>query len=87
MFYLAECYLPAETAVAGVAEQAQAGAERAAKEGADVAFVEAIFVPQDESCFLVYRACCAADVTMAGSLARLVFDRISGAVVSGGGVQ
>jgi len=82
MFYMAEFYLPAGTAMARVTAQARAGAERAAGGGADVAFVEAIFLPQDESCFLVYRARSAGDVRTAGSLAGLAFDRVTGAVVS-----
>ena len=41
MFYMAEFYLPAGTAMASVTAQARAGAERAAEGGSDVAFVEA----------------------------------------------
>ncbi|HTS96395.1 MAG TPA: hypothetical protein VMI33_07215 [Streptosporangiaceae bacterium] len=82
MLYLAEFYLPAGTTLASVAQRARAGAERAAGSGADISFVEAIFLPQDESCFVLYQAHRAADVTAAGSLAGLAFDRVTDAMVS-----
>jgi hypothetical protein len=43
--------------------------------------VEAIFLPRDESCFVLYRARRAADVTAAGALAGLTFDRVTDAMV------
>lgn len=76
MLYLAEFYLPAGSALAGVASRARAGGDQAARGGAQVRFVRAIFVPQDESCFALYQAGSAQDVTAAGHLAGLVFDRI-----------
>jgi hypothetical protein len=82
MLYLAEFYLPAETTVASLAQRAQAGAEQAAQAGADVAFLEAIFLPQDESCFALYQARSTSDVTTAGSLAGLRFDRVTDAILS-----
>jgi hypothetical protein len=84
VLYLAEFYLPAETTLARLVQQAQAGAERATRAGAEVAFVEAIFLPEDESCFALYRARSASDVTAAGSLAGLRFDRVTGAIVGRG---
>ncbi|MGI9007649.1 MAG: hypothetical protein ACR2FU_15870 [Streptosporangiaceae bacterium] len=80
MRYLAELYLPASTALAEVAGQARAGAEAAARTGARIRFLQAIFVPQDESCFVVYLASSPAEVSTAGSLAGLVFDRIVPAI-------
>ena len=82
MLYLAEFYLPAGTTLARVAQQARAGAQQAAGTGAGINFVEAIHLPQDESCFVLYRAHCAADVITAGALAGLAFDRITAAIVS-----
>ena len=41
MFYLAEFYLPAGSALGGVAQRARAGAEQAAGTGIDIAFVAA----------------------------------------------
>ncbi len=84
MFYLAECYLPADSTLASVASRARAGAEQAATSRAGVSFVEAIFLPEDESCFLLYQAHRAADVTAAGAAAGLGFDRVTDALVSGG---
>jgi hypothetical protein len=84
MLFLAEFYLPGGTPLDSVAARARAGAERAASDGAQVSFVTAIFVPQDESCYALYRAAAAAEVTAAGSLAGLAFDRVTAAVVSDG---
>lgn len=84
MLFLAEFYLPAGSSLASVAERARAGAVQAASAGTDIAFVEAIFLPQDESCFMLYQACCAADIAAAGSLAELAFDRMTDAMVSRG---
>ena len=81
MLYLAELYLPAGSALAGVALRARAGAERAAGSRPGIALVEAIFLRHDESCFLLYQAACAADVTAAGALAGLSFDRVTEAVL------
>jgi len=82
MLYLAEFYLPAQTTLATLAQRAQAGAEQATRAGADVDFVEAIFLPHDESCFALYQARSAGDVTTAGTLAGLAFDRVTGAILS-----
>jgi hypothetical protein len=82
VLYLAEFYLPAGSTLASVAQRARAGAQQAAGTAADVIFVEAIFLPRDESCFVLYRARRAADVTAAGTLAGLVFDRVTDAMVS-----
>jgi hypothetical protein len=84
MLYLAEFYMPAESTLSSVAERARAGAEQTAGAGGDVIFVEAIFLPQDESCFVLYQANRAADVIAAGSLARLSFDRVTDAMISRG---
>ncbi len=80
MLYLAEFYLSGSACLADVAGRARAGADEAARTGAEVRFVQAIFVPQDESCFAVYRAGSVQEVTAAGGLAGLVFDRIVAAV-------
>ena len=82
MLYLAESYLAAVSTLASIVERARAGAEQAAGTGADIIFVEAIFLPRDESCFVLYRARRAADVAVAGALAGLAFDRVTDAMVS-----
>jgi hypothetical protein len=82
MFYLAEFYLPAGASLADVAERARAGVAQAAGAGAQVSFVPAIFVPSDESCFVLYRAGSAVQVIAAGTEAGLVFDRVVEALAS-----
>ena len=80
MLYLAEFYLAEDTGLEGIALRAREGATGAASAGADIRFVQAIFVPQDESCFAIFRARSAHEVAAAGRLAGLVFDRIVPAV-------
>jgi hypothetical protein len=84
MFFLAELYLPTTRSLASVTYRARVGAAQAAGAGTDIGFVEAIFLPRDESCFLLYRAGCAADVSVAGLLTGLAFDRVSEAMVGEG---
>ena len=76
VLYLAEFYLAGNISLAGVVRQARAGAAEAALAGVDVRFVRAIFAPQDETCFALYQADSAEDVTAAGARAGLVFDRV-----------
>jgi hypothetical protein len=78
--YLAELYIPASSALADVAAKARAGAEHAAATGAQIRFLQAIFVPQDESCFVLYQAGTPDEVSTAGTFAGLVFDRIMPAI-------
>ncbi len=79
MFFLAEFYLPASAALAEVAWQAAVGAAAAASAGAPIRLVQAVFVPSDEICFALYEAGSVAEVTTAGSLAGLEFDRVAAA--------
>lgn len=76
MLYLAEFYLPQDVDLADVASRARAAADLAAGAGAAVCFVQAIFVPQDESCFALYRADSELQVTAVGWQAGLTFDRV-----------
>lgn len=80
VIYLAEFYLPGSATLAHTVSRARAGAEEAARAGAQVRFVQAIFVPQDESCFALYLAFSEQQVVTAGRLAGLVFDRVVSAV-------
>lgn len=82
VIYLAEFYLPAGSSLAGAVQRARAGAGQATAAGADVAFLGAVFVPQDETCFALYRAGSPPEVTAAGTLAGFAFDRVAGATVS-----
>jgi caffeoyl-CoA O-methyltransferase len=77
MRYLAEFYLPGHGAdLADLARRARATAERYGHAGPAVRFVSAIHAPGDESCFAIYDADFPAAVTVAGSLAGIVFDRV-----------
>jgi hypothetical protein len=81
MLYLAELYLPRGASLADVALRARAGAG-AAGTGPPVRFVQAIFVPLDESCFVLYQAESAAAVAAAGTRAGLTFDRVAAALAT-----
>jgi hypothetical protein len=80
MIYLAELYLPSSASAAEMAALARTGAARAARSGAVVRFVQTVFVPEDECCYVLYEAGSAADVAAAASHAGLEFDRVSPAV-------
>jgi hypothetical protein len=82
MFYLAELYLPRGASLADVARLARAGADAAAGAGPPIRFIQAIFVPADESCFVLYEAESTADVTAAGRRAGLTFDRVAAALAT-----
>jgi hypothetical protein len=82
MFFLAEFYLPASAALSDVARQAATGAAQAASAGAPstgapVRLIHVVFVPSDETCFVLYEAGSVAEVTAAGLLAGLEFDRVA----------
>ena len=83
MLYLAELYLPRGASVAEVARRARAGAEATAGAGAPVSFLRAVFLPADESCFVLFRAGSAAAVVAAGTNAGFAFDRVAAAVIAG----
>lgn len=82
--YLAELYLP--MAGPGDLEQAAARARRAAEEmsrdGIQVLYLRSIFVPGDETWFLLYEAPSAAAVVEAGARAGIPVERVVDAVVS-----
>lgn len=80
MFFLAEFYLPASAALSEVVRRAATGAAAAASAGAPIRLVQAVFVPSDEICFALYEAGSAADVTAAGLLAGLEFERVTAAL-------
>lgn len=82
MLYLAELYLPRGASLADLARLARAGADAAADTGPEVRFIQAIFVPQDESCFVLFQAESAADVTAAGTRSGLTFDRVAAALAT-----
>jgi hypothetical protein len=78
MRYLAEFYLSGDDPdLVELARRAEAGA-RAGCDGEGVAKVlTAIYLPDDESCFVIYEAESTASVQAAGAHAGLEFDHIA----------
>jgi hypothetical protein len=79
MLFLAELYLPHGGQIGDVARRAREGAANAALAGRSVGFVQAVFVPHDECCFVLFESESTADVAEAGARAGLEFDRVSAA--------
>ncbi len=82
--FLVELYVSqAEAAVAVERdEQARASAEELAAEGLPIAYVRSIFVPEDETCLLLYEAASGEAVREAMTRAGLPFERIAEVVSS-----
>lgn len=77
--YLVELYVSRHDLASvgrGVDRARQAAAELA-REGTAVRYVRSIFVPDDETCLLLYEAESIAAVDAAARRAGLVFDRIT----------
>jgi Protein of unknown function (DUF4242) len=85
--YLLELYISRTDpgAVERGAERARLAAEQLTHEGVPVRFVRSIFVPEDETCFLLYRAESAEAVRDAVRRASLPFERIVAAVADPAG--
>jgi hypothetical protein len=81
--YLVELYVSrSDAAGAGQgAERARLAAEQLRREGAAVWYVRSMFVPEDETCFLLYEADSVADVEEAARRASLRPERAVAAVV------
>ena len=67
--------------------RARSSAETLTSEGIPVRFLRSIFVPEDETCFLLYEAGSADDVREAARRADLQFERIALAVAGLDGQQ
>jgi hypothetical protein len=76
--FLLELYVSASEggAVAQRADRADLAARRLRQDGASIRYLRSIFVPADETCFLVYEARSAHDVRRAARLAGLPADHI-----------
>ena len=87
MVFLAEIYLPGGAVTAGaLAARAQAGAgavvaAAVGRGGTPARLLQVILLPDDEICFLLYRAESAAAVRAAGAAAGLDFDRVQDALL------
>jgi len=80
--YLVELYVPRSDA--GAVERGASDAERAAREltcaGTPVRYLHSIFLPEDETCLLLFEAGCKDDVREAARRAGLTSGRLSEAV-------
>jgi len=56
--------------------------EQLTREGTAVRFVRSVFVPEDETCFYLYKAGSADDVRKAARRAELTFERVCEAVAA-----
>ena len=80
--FLVELYLSGADFAAAEhdGERARRAAEQLAREGHEVRYLRSIFVPEDETCFLLYEASSADAVREAALLAELPFERISASI-------
>jgi hypothetical protein len=76
--FLLEVYMSRSDrcAVGDAADRAAVAAQRVRRDGRSVRYLRSIFVPEDETCFLVYEAASIDDVRRAARLAGLPADRI-----------
>lgn len=77
--FLVELYVSRtdEAAVERDAERARLAAEELTREGTPVRYLRSIFVPEDETCFLLFEAGSAEAVREAAQRAALQFERIA----------
>jgi hypothetical protein len=77
MAYLVEIYLPSSVdEFADAARRVAAAAADLAGEGLPLRYLHAIFVPEDETCFLLFDAESAHDAASATARAGIAFERI-----------
>ena len=85
--YLVELYV--SRADAGAAErgadEARVAAEQLTREGTPVRYLRSIFVPDDETCFLLYEAGSVESVREAVRRAAIPFDRVAEAITESKG--
>ena len=84
--FLIELYVSRGDAAAAErdAELARSAAEQLTLRGTPVRCLRGIFVPEDETCFLLYEAASAEAVQEAADLAGLQFEHVAEAVRTGG---
>jgi len=85
--FVAELYVArTDTATAGRnAELAREAAEEMAREGTAVLYVRSLFMPEDETCFLIYEAASAEAVFEAVGRAALPVERVVASVAVNNG--
>jgi len=84
--FLVELYVSCtdEDAVEQCSERARLAADELARLGVGVRLARSIFVPEDETCFLLFEAVAAASVQDALARAGLPYERITEAVPASG---
>ena len=87
--FLVEAYVPRAAAgdAANGFERASRAADQLTREGTQVRFLRSIFVPEDETCFYLYRASSLEAVRAAATRAGLRFERVSAAFTTEEGVS
>ena len=77
--FLIELYLSRgdSDAVERNAERASLAARELTREGTPVRYLRSIFVPEDETCFVLYEAASAEFVDVAARRAALPFERVA----------
>jgi hypothetical protein len=65
------------------ARRARQVAELLSSEGTPVRYLRSIFMPEDETCFLIYEAGSAEAVRAAATQAELPFERVTKAIAAG----
>ena len=85
MKFLVELYLPdnGTDAAAATAERARAAAAELAGQGAPVRYLRMLYVPDDETCFLLYEAASAELAGEASRHAQIAYERVLEAVEGG----
>jgi hypothetical protein len=79
--YLVELYLPRNsTAPAEAARRARSSATAMSREGQRIRYLRSIFVPDDETCFLLFEAASPELVGEASRRAAIEYDRIVEAI-------
>jgi hypothetical protein len=81
--FIVELYVPrvdGDAAAERRARSARLAADELTREGRAVQLVRSIFVPDDETCFLLYEATAADDVEEAARRALLPFDHVALAI-------
>jgi hypothetical protein len=76
--YLVKLHLPTggAAALAAAGERARAAAEQLVREGTAVRWVRSVYVPEDETCFLVFEGGSSDAVGEASRRAALEYERI-----------
>ena len=77
--FIAELYVSRadEAGAEGLSRRVRAAAEELTREGTPVRYLRSIFVPDDETCFLLIEASSAEAVRDAADLAALPYERVT----------